>query len=97
MAKNITIEITDSEFRCLEYAVGNAAGMVEWTDNVVTERARHAKLEILPLLTAHCNAKSIAMAVGEEAQIEQAFTLGVVKTAEEREAELNAELAKKQG
>jgi hypothetical protein len=35
----------------------------------------------------HCNDNEIAMAVGKDAQVAQAFTLGVVKTAEARNAE----------
>ena len=35
----------------------------------------------------HCNANNIAIAVGEDAQIIQAYELGVVKTQAERAAE----------
>ena len=59
MAKTITIEITDSEYRCLEYITENPSDFV---DNATTFRARAAKDEILPLLIAHCNEKSIALA-----------------------------------
>ena len=92
MAKTITIEITDAEYRCLEYA---AADPKDFMDNAATVRAQVAKDEILPLLIAHCNEKSIALATGEEAQIEQAYTLKIIKTAKERDAEAEAELAKK--
>ena len=40
------------------------------------------------LNTAHCNANNIQIATGEDAQVAQAFSLKVVKTAKEREAEL---------
>ena len=92
MAKTITIEITDSEYRCLEYI---SADPSEFMDNAATFRAREAKDEILPLLIAHCNEKNIALATGEAAQIEQAYSLKVIKTAKERNEEAEAELDKK--
>lgn len=66
----------------MEYVVRD---VTEWTNNAVTERARIAKEEILTLLMTHCNANSIALAVGEDAQIEQAFSLGVVQALRENE------------
>ena len=41
------------------------------------------KQEILAKNTAHCNKNSIAIAVGEDAQVTQAYTLGVVTTFKE--------------
>ena len=46
-----------------------------------------AKNEIIALNTKHCNANSIAIAVGEDAQVTQAYTLGIVKTAKVRNEE----------
>ena len=34
----------------------------------------------------HCNKNEIAIAVGEEAQVAQAYSLGIIKTAAERNA-----------
>jgi hypothetical protein len=84
MSNSITISVTDTEKKCLEYM---AVSSTDWTDNVVKNRARIAKDEILSILVAHCNANDIAMAVGEDAQVTQAFTLGIVKTAAQRNAE----------
>ena len=92
MAKTITIEITDAEYQCLEYI---ALDPSDFMDNAATVRASVAKDEILPLLIAHCIEKSIALATGEAAQIEQAYTLKIIKTAKERDEEAEAELAKK--
>ena len=39
--------------------------------------------EIIEKNTAHCNKNGIAIAVGEDAQVTQAYTLGVVKKASE--------------
>ena len=93
MAKTITIEITDAEYRCLEYI---AAEPIDFVDNAATFRAHVAKEEILPLLLAHCNANSITLATGEDAQIEQAYTLGIIKTAKVRNKEAEADFNAKQ-
>ena len=73
---DITISITDTEKKALEYAMVDIS---EWTDNAVTNRARIAKEEIINLLVAHCNANGIAIATGEDAQVTQAYDLGIVE------------------
>ena len=73
-----TITLTDTEKKSMEYV---ALDVDDWITNAVTNRARIAKEEIIALNTAHCNANAIAIAVGEDAQVTQAFTLGVVKKA----------------
>ena len=73
---NITISITDTEQKALETVMVDIS---EWTDNAVTNRARIAKEEIINLLVAHCNANSIAIATGEDAQVTQAYDLGIVE------------------
>jgi hypothetical protein len=75
---NITITVTDTEMKSLEYA---AASVQDWADNAVTNRARIAKEEIIAALVAHCNANEVAIATGADAQVTQAYDLGVVKTA----------------
>ena len=81
---DITISITDTEKKALEYVMLDIS---DWTDNAVTNRARIAKGEIISLLVAHCNANTIAIATGEDAQVTQAYTLGVVKTAVQQNAD----------
>ena len=73
---NITISITDTEQKALETVMVDIS---EWADNAVTNRARIAKEEIINLLVAHCNANSIAIATGEDAQVTQAYDLGIVE------------------
>ena len=80
----LTIEVTATELKALEYA---AASPQDWADNAVTNRARIAIDETCGMLMAHCNDNEIAMAVGKDAQVAQACTLGVVMTAEARNAE----------
>jgi len=84
---NITIELTYTELKGLEYA---AFSPQDWADNAVTNRARIAKEEIIAKLVAHCNANSVAIATGEDAQVTQAYDLGVVKTAAQVQAETEA-------
>ena len=79
---DLTISLTDTEQKCLEYA---AASPQDWADNALTNRARIAKDEIIAALVAHCNANSVAIATGEDAQVTQAFDLKVVKKASEVE------------
>ena len=79
-----TTSITDTEKKCLDFVMTD---IQDWQDNAVKNRARIAKEEIISLNTTHCNKNSIAIAVGEDAQVTQAYTLGVVKTAKEVEEE----------
>jgi len=73
---NYTTTLTDSEDKSLRYAAMSAQ---DWIDNAAKNRARIAKEEIIAKLVAHCNANSIAIATGEDAQVTQAFDLGVVQ------------------
>lgn len=81
---NITVSLTDTQHKCLEYA---ANGVQEWCDNAIHNRARVAQEEIIAALVAHCNANGIAIATGVDAQITQAYDLEVIKTAAQRNAE----------
>ena len=73
-----TITLSDTEKKCIEYI---AIDVDEWITNAATNRARVAKLEIINKLVTHCNANSIAIATGEDAQVTQAYTLGIVAKA----------------
>lgn len=90
MAKYET-ELTDTEDKALSFV---AYSQKDWIDNAVKNRARLAKEEIIALNTAHCNANNIQIATGEDAQVAQAFTLKVVKTAKEAQEEVEKSLAK---
>ena len=74
----IKINITDTEEKCLNTIM---VGIGTWADNVVTNRARIVQDEILSNLLKHCNENSIAMATGVDAQITQAYAVGVANTA----------------
>ena len=79
-----TITLTDTEKKSMEFV---CADVKEWVENSAQNRARKAKDEIIKLLVTHCNANSITIATGEAAQVTQAYSLGIIKTAAERNAE----------
>ena len=81
---NYTITLTDTEKKSMDYITTD---IDDWITNAAQNRARIAKDEIISLNTKHCNANGIAIAVGEDAQVTQAYELGVVKTQAERDAE----------
>ena len=76
-----TITLTDTEKTAMEYIT---ADVDEWITNAATNRARISIEEIIQLNTAHCNANSIAIAVGRDAQVAQALSLGVIDKAADR-------------
>ena len=74
---DITVTITDTEEKCLNAVM---VGIGTWTDNLVKNRARQAKEDIISQLVTHCNSNSIALAVGEDAQVTQAYAIGIAHT-----------------
>ena len=82
---NITVTVSDTQNKCLEYA---AVSVQDWCENAIHSRALAAQDEIITILVQHCNANDITIATGIDAQITQAFSLGVVKTAAQRNAEI---------
>tara|TARA_R100000231_G_scaffold133989_1_gene107225 strand:- start:240 stop:500 length:261 start_codon:yes stop_codon:yes gene_type:complete len=80
-----TITVTDTEKKALDYIAINPQ---EFIENFAKHRANNAIKEIITKNTEHCNANSIQLAVGQDAQVQQAYDLGVVKTV----AQLNSEL-----
>ena len=82
---NYTITLTDTEKKSMDYITTD---IDDWITNAVNNRVRIAKEEIISLNTTHCNANDIAIEVGADAQITQAYDLGVVKTQDQRDAEV---------
>ena len=85
---DITVSITDTEEKALNYI---CVGIATYTENFIKNRARKAIDEIVALNTKHCNANDIAIGVGVTAQVDQAYTLGIIKTAEQRNIDAAAE------
>ena len=71
-----TITLTDTQVKAMESI---CADVDEWITNAAINRARIAKEDILAANMAHCNANGIALATGEDAQVQQAYDLNVVK------------------
>ena len=92
---SITIELTDTQYKGLEYA---ALSPQDWAENAVTERCRIANDEIVQMTVAYCLDNNMAMPTSRDEMVEAAFDMGVVKTAAVRQAEAEAAmLAEQQG
>ena len=86
---NITITLTDTQYKGLEYA---AASPQDWAENAVTERCRIANDEIVQMTVSHCLDNGIQVPTTREAIVAYAFDNGIVKTAAQRNEEAQAEL-----
>ena len=73
-----TITLTATEVKSLESI---CVDIDDWISNAATNRARIAKEDILAANMKHCNANSITLATGEDAQVQQAYDLNVVTKA----------------
>ena len=89
MTQTIQIELTDTQFKGLEYA---ALSPTEWAENAVTERARIANDEIVSIYTNRALDEGVQIPATRELIVADAFTRGWVKTAAVRNAELEASL-----
>jgi len=84
---SITIELTDTQYKGLEYA---ALSPKDWVTNAVTERCRIANNEIVDITVKHCLDNGIQVPATREAIVEYAFTNDIVKTAAVRQQEVEA-------
>lgn len=84
---NITITLTDTQYKGLEYA---ALSPQDWADNVVTERCRIANDEIVDITVKHCLDNDIQVPATREAIVTYAFDNDIVKTAAVRQAAADA-------
>ena len=78
-----TVTLTDTQVKCMEYITTDA---LDWIENAAVARAYVAQKEIIRINTDYCNANGIAIAVGVDAQVAQAYSTGAVQTAAAREA-----------
>jgi len=89
MTQTIQIELTDTQYKGLEYA---ALSPSDWAENAVTERARIANDEIVSIYTNRALDEGVQIPATRELIVADAFTRGWVKTAEQRNAEAQANL-----
>lgn len=80
----ITIELTETQYKGLEYA---ALSPEDWAENAVTERARIANDEIVNITVQYCLDNGVQVPATREEIITYAFDNDVVKTAVVRQAE----------
>ena len=89
MTQTIQIELTDTQFKGLEYA---ALSPSDWAENAVTERCRIANDEIVDITVKHCLDNGIQVPATRELIVDYAFDNDIVKTAAVRNAEAQAAL-----
>ena len=76
---NYIIKLTETQKLCLDTITHD---VTEWLTNAAKARSLTAQEEIITLLVKYCNDNSIAIAVGSDAQVRQAYDLGIVVAAE---------------
>ena len=79
---DITVTISDIEQKCLQHDIADDLDV--WANAIIKNKANVIKSQIITMLVAHCNENDIAIATGEDAQITQAYDLGIVRTAKDR-------------
>ena len=85
---DISITLTDTQYKGLEYA---AVSPQEWVENAITVRCRMANDEIVKLTVDHCLDNDIQVPANREEIVAYAFDNDIVQTAAEQQA--NAEAA----
>ena len=75
---DITITLTDTQVKSAEVEM---ADIQDWLENAINVRADLAQKKIIEKLVAHCNENEIALAVGADAQVNQAYDLELVQRA----------------
>lgn len=72
---NIAFTLEDWEQKALS---SDMVDITQWIENSAKNKARIVGDQIVEKVVAHCNENSIQLAVGKEAQIQQAFDLGII-------------------
>ena len=80
---NITITLTDTQMKGLEYA---AVSPQDWAENAVIERARRANDEIIKMYTNRALDEGVQIPATRELIVADAFTRGWAQTAAEAQA-----------
>ena len=84
----LEIEITETEFKAMQYI---AFSVQDWVDNVITNRARIAIEEIVQLTVQQCLSNNIQIPGTKDGMVELAFEQGWIKSAADRQAELETQ------
>ena len=91
---NYTINLSSAEDKALSFA---ALSQNEWIQNAIHERCRVAIEEIVGITVKKCPETNTSIPGSKDAMVDLAFEKGWVKTAAERQAEIEAELAARLG
>lgn len=91
---NITIELTDTQYRGLQYV---AVSPEDWVENAVTERARIANDEVVDITVKHCLDNDIQIPATREAIVAYGFDNDIVKTSAVRQQEAESAETLKSG
>ena len=81
---DITITLTDTQYKGLEYA---AVSPQDWAENAITERCRTANDDIVDITVKHCLDNGIQIPATREAIVSYAFENGIVSTAASRQTD----------
>lgn len=84
---NYTIALSAAEDAALSYV---AVSQNDWVQNIVKERCRLSIDEIVTLTVQKCLETNTQIPGSKDAMVELAFAQGWVKTAAERQAEIEA-------
>ena len=76
--KTLTITITDTEYKALEYA---ATSVHEWADNAVTARALSAINDIVQLYTTRALDEGVSIPATRELIVQDAYDREWIQTA----------------
>ena len=87
-----TVTLTAAEDAALSAV---ALSQQDWIDNAVHERARLAIEEIVGLVVQKCLESNVAIPGSKDEMVTLAFAQGWVKSAAQRQAEFEAEMAAK--
>ena len=89
MAKTISIELSDTDYKVFEYVNDTPEA---WSENAINNRIRIATDEIVALYTTKALDEGVTIPSARASIIDDAYSRGWIKTAKQRVAEENAKL-----
>ena len=89
MAKTISIELSDTDYKVFEYVNDTPEA---WSENAITNRIRIAREEIIATYTKKALDEGVSIPSNTASIIDDAYARGWIKTAKQRVAEENAKL-----
>jgi hypothetical protein len=79
MTQTISISLTESEYKCLQYVTTSPS---DWSKNVVRDRARIASDAIIQIYTERALSEGIQIPLTSDLIIDDAFARGWVQLAQ---------------